>query len=84
MDLKKDKSTDYVLSWKSKGVFNSKFNPLYTAFLHSIALSEHRKGIKFDKDPLAIERKNYLIGIINFSVVYDLDALPKFLLEILQ
>ena len=34
LDLKKDKGTDYVLSWKSKGVFNSKLKPLYTAFLH--------------------------------------------------
>ena len=30
LELKKDKSTDYVLSWKSKGVFNSKLKPLYT------------------------------------------------------
>ena len=35
-ELKKDKGTDYVLSWKSKGVFNSKLKPLYTAFLHNI------------------------------------------------
>ena len=32
-ELKKDKGTDYVLSWKSKGVYNSKLKPLYTAFL---------------------------------------------------
>ena len=38
LDLKKDKGTDYVLSWKSKGVFNSKLKPLYTAFLHRIKL----------------------------------------------
>ena len=29
LKLKKDKCTDYVLSWKSKGVYNSKFKPLY-------------------------------------------------------
>ena len=56
IELKKDKDTDYVLSWKSKGVFNSKFKPLYDAFLNSIKLSEYRIGIKFDKDPLAIEQ----------------------------
>ena len=45
LGLKKGKFTDYILSWKSKGVFNSKLKPLYTAFLHSIKLSEYRIGI---------------------------------------
>ena len=30
-ELKKDKVTDYNLSWKSKGVYNSKLKSLYTA-----------------------------------------------------
>ena len=42
LELKKDKFTDSVLSWKSKGVYNSKLKPLYTAYLHSIKLSENR------------------------------------------
>ena len=53
-ELKKDKSTEYLLSGKSKVVFNSKLKPLYTAFLHSITLSEYRMGINFDKEPSAI------------------------------
>ena len=28
LELKKDKGTDYVLSWKSNGVYNSKIMPL--------------------------------------------------------
>ena len=40
LELKKDKGTDYVLNWKSKGVFNSKLKPLYTDFLHNIKPSE--------------------------------------------
>ena len=52
LELKKDKGTDHVLSWKSNGVYNSKLKPLYTAFLHSIKLSGYKMGIKFDKDPL--------------------------------
>ena len=28
LELKKDKVTDYVISWKSKGVFNSELKPL--------------------------------------------------------
>ena len=54
LELKKGKGTDYVLSWKSKGVFNSKVKSLYTAFLRSIKISEYRME-KIDKDTLAIE-----------------------------
>ena len=32
LELKKEKGADYVFSWKSNGVFNSKLKPLYTAF----------------------------------------------------
>ena len=52
------------------------FKPLHTAFLHSIKLSGCTMGIKFDKDPLAVERNNYLTKIINVYIVYDLAALP--------
>ena len=60
LELKKDKGINYVLSWKSKGEYNSKLKPLYTAFLHSIKLSGYKMGIKFDKDPLAVEQNDYL------------------------
>ena len=36
LELKNDKGTDHVLSWKSKGVFSFKLKPLYTASLYSI------------------------------------------------
>ena len=62
---KKDKDTDYIFSWKSKGVYNSKLKRWYTAFLHSLKLSGHKMGIKFDKDPLAIEQSNYASKIVN-------------------
>ena len=57
--MKKGKGTEQVLSWKSKGVFNSKLKPLYTAFFNSIA--EYRIGIKFDKELLAREKKKQLV-----------------------
>ena len=33
-------------------------------------------GIKFDKDPLAVEQNNYLSKIVTVYIVYDLDAWP--------
>ena len=65
LEFKKDKGTDYILSWKSKGVYNSKLKPLYTAFLHNINLSGYRMQIKFDKVPLVVEQNNYLNKIVN-------------------
>ena len=31
-------------------------------------------GIKYDKDPLAVEQSNYASKIVNVHIVYDLDA----------
>ena len=36
LELQKEKGNDYVLSWKSKGLYPFELKPLYTAFLHSI------------------------------------------------
>ena len=44
---------------------------------NSIKLSEYRIGIKFDKDPFAVEQNNLLTKILNVYIVYDLDAWPK-------
>ena len=41
-------------------------------------------GIKFDKDPLAVDQNNYVSKIVNFYIIYDLDTGQKFRLEILQ
>ena len=38
-------------------------------------------GIKFDKDPLAVEQNNYRIKIVNAYIVYDLDNCPNNLLR---
>ena len=56
---------------------NSKLKPLYTTFLKSIKLCEYRIGIKFNKDPLAVEQSNYLTKIVNVYNVYDLGAWLK-------
>ena len=76
LELKKYKGINYVLSWKSKGVYTPKFKPLYTAFLHNIKLSEYEVGKKFDKVPSAEEQNNYATKIVNAYIVCDLNAWP--------
>ena len=76
-ELKKGKGIDYVLSWKSNRVDNSNIKSLYTAFLHSIKRSGYKMGIKFDKEPLAVEQNNYMTKIANVYIVYILAAWPR-------
>ena len=80
--MKKDKCSDYVLSSKSNEVFNSKLKPLYTAFSHSIKPCGYKIGIKFDKDPLAVELNNYLTNLVNIYIVFELYDWPKIVLTI--
>ena len=77
LELKKDMGADYVLSWKSDGLYNSKLKPLYTALLHGMKLSGYKMRIKFHKDPLAVEQINYLTKIANVYIVYDLTSWPR-------
>ena len=37
--------------------------------------------IKFDKDPSVVEQNNYAAIVINAYIVYELDTLPKILLN---
>ena len=82
LELKKDKGFGYFLSWKSNGVYNSKLKLLHSAFVYSIKLSGYQIGIKFDKDPLAVEENNYWTKI--FYIFHNLHAWPKFRLDILH
>ena len=45
--------------------------------MHSINLSGYKMGIKFNKDPLTVEQRNYAGKIINIYIAYDLDAWPR-------
>ena len=54
------KGTDYVFTWKPKGVYNFKLTPLHTVFFHSITPSEYSMEITFDKDPLAFRTQQLL------------------------
>ena len=70
LKLKKEKDTDCSLSCKSKGIYTSKRKPLYIALVYSIKLSEYKVGIKFDKDPLAVEQNNYSTKTVKVKIVY--------------
>ena len=76
--INKSKKTDYFLKLQ----FNSKLKPLYTAFLYSTKRSQYRIGIKFKKDPFAIEQNNSLTKSLKFYIVYDYLLSQEILLTI--
>ena len=78
LKLKEDKDAEYVISWKSKGVYNSKIiSSLYTSFLHNIKNSVYKMGMQFNNSILVVEKSNYATKIVNAHIVYDLDNSPR-------
>ena len=81
LELKIDKGTDYIISWKSKGLYNSKLIALHGVFLPNIKHFGVKIGRQLNNAPLVIEEINYAPGIVNVYIVYDLDNWPKNLLR---
>ena len=77
LELKKAQVTDYFLSSKSNKVYTSKINPLYTAFLQSIKFCGCKMRIKFNKEPLVVEKNYYATKILNAYIDYDLNTWPN-------
>ena len=77
LELKIDKRTDYIISWKSKGLYNSKLIALHGAFLPNVKHFGVKIGRQLNNTPLVIEEINYASGIVYADIVYDLDNWPK-------
>ena len=41
--------------------------------MHNIERSGYKVGIKFDRDPLAVEQNNCVTKLVNAYIVHDLD-----------
>ena len=69
----KNMSSEHVISWKSKGVCNSKLTGLNNNFLTNIKYFEKKKGIQCNNTPLVIKQNNYTVKIVNVYMVYNLE-----------
>ena len=77
LEFKIDKGTDYIISWKSKGLYNSKLIALHGAFLPNVKHFVVKIGRQLNNTPLVIEEINYASGIAYADIVYDLDNWSK-------
>ena len=50
-------------------MYTSEPKSLYIGFLHSVKCSGYKMGIKFNKDPLAVEWNNSLAKVVNDCIV---------------
>ena len=50
---------------------------LYTSLLHSIKRFGYRMGLKFYKNPLAVEQNSYTAKVLNAYIIYESDTWPK-------
>ena len=76
LELKNSKGTEYIVSWKSKEIYNSKLIALHGTFLPNVKHFRNKIGIQFNSAPLAIEQNNYATKILEVYIVYDLDNWP--------
>ena len=77
LEFKKDKGVDYVIRWKSKGLFESKLFPLHGTFLPNIEYFGYKIGIQFNSTSLVVEQNSYTTKTLNVYIVYDLDNWPN-------
>ena len=55
LELKKGKSTEYIISWKSKGVYNFELIALHGPFLPNVNFFRNKIRIQFNNTPFVIE-----------------------------
>ena len=77
LELKKDKGTEYVIGWRSKGVYNSKLTSWHGTFLPNMKYFGQKIGIQFKNTSLVVEQNNYMTKAVDAHIAYDLDNWPK-------
>ena len=70
-------SSEYIITWRSKGVYNAKLIPIKNDSLPTIKYLNKKIQLQFDYTPLVVEQDNCKSKIVNVYIVYDLDYWPK-------
>ena len=74
LELRINKSTEYLNDWKSKSIYNSRPIALNGDFLPNIKYFKKRRvEMQFNDTPLVTEQNNYITKIVKAYIVHDLD-----------
>ena len=75
LELKEDKGTEYIIAWKSKGLFKSILKALFNPLSPGIKQFEYKLGIQFLNDSLVAGNNNYLTKMLKAYI--ELDSWPR-------
>ena len=75
--FKKDKVIEYVIAWKSKGLFKTELYPLHNVFLPNVKRFGYTIGIQFNKTALVIDKNNYMSKLGKVYIFYHLNYWPR-------
>ena len=78
LQIKYKKTSENVVSWKSKGVYTMNVRLLHGAFLPQLRYDAGNICVNLANSPLVVEQNNYSTKIV---IVYDLNDWPKVLLR---
>ena len=65
LEYKEKLGTEYITSWKLKGVYNTKLLPTKKDSLPNIKCFKYKIEIQFNNTSLVVEQNNYGSKIIN-------------------
>ena len=65
LEYKEELGTEYITSWKSKRLYNSKLIAFNDDSLPNLKYFNKKIGTQFDKSPLVVEQNNYKTKIVN-------------------
>ena len=71
------KTSENIISCKSKGVYTSNLKPLHGSFLPKLEYFAKKVCVNLDNFLLIIEQNNYSTKIRNTYIIYDLDGWTK-------
>ena len=69
--------TEYIISWRSKGLYTTKLTPINTDILPNIVYFNRKIALKLNSTPLILDRNSYIAKILNVYIVFDLDYWQK-------
>ena len=72
LELKEDNNIEYIITWKSKGLFKSNLKPLLNLLQPTIKQFGYKVAIPLVNNSLTVENNNYLTKIVNVYIAYGL------------
>ena len=68
LTLKEDKGSEYVIAWKSKGLFKTELYPLHYASLPNLKHLGYKIGTQLNTTPLVRDKNKYVTKFVKLTL----------------